>query len=39
MTQYLSGLSDGDFIEIRGPSGLVTYEGLGKLCYSFFSCC
>uniref|UniRef100_A0A6A7FNF7 NADH-cytochrome b5 reductase n=1 Tax=Hirondellea gigas TaxID=1518452 RepID=A0A6A7FNF7_9CRUS len=30
MTQYLEGLSIGDTIDVRGPSGLLEYVGQGK---------
>lgn len=30
MTQYLERLSIGDYIDVRGPNGLLTYNGLGK---------
>lgn len=30
MSQYLERMSIGDFMDVRGPNGLLIYEGLGK---------
>ena len=30
MSQYMESLSIGDYLDIRGPSGLLIYEGLGE---------
>jgi len=35
MSQYLDTLSIGDYVNIRGPSGKLTYLGRGKL-FSWF---
>jgi len=35
MSQYLDTLSIGDYVDIRGPSGKLTYLGRGK-CFSWF---
>lgn len=29
MSQYLENMSIGDFIDVRGPNGLLVYEGKG----------
>lgn len=37
MSQHLESLQIGDYIEVRGPSGLMTYEGNGtRTCFEFF---
>ena len=30
MSQYLNNLNIGDTIDVRGPNGLIIYNGLGK---------
>lgn len=30
MSQYLDSMSIGDFMDVKGPSGLLVYEGRGK---------
>lgn len=32
MSQYLENLALGDAIDVRGPNGLLVYEGQGKRC-------
>ena len=30
MSQHLEGMSVGDYIDVRGPNGLLVYDGQGK---------
>jgi cytochrome-b5 reductase len=30
MSQYLNNMEVGDYIDVRGPSGLLVYDGCGK---------
>ena len=32
MSQYLENMEIGDYIDFRGPNGLLVYEGKGTLC-------
>ena len=36
MSQYLEAMAIGDAIDVRGPSGLLVYDGRGRL-YLYFS--
>ena len=29
MTQYMENMKIGDYIDVRGPNGLLVYEGMG----------
>ena len=35
MSQYLENMDIGDFIDVRGPSGLLQYTGQGEIPYTF----
>lgn len=35
MSQYLERMSIGDFMDVRGPNGLLIYEGLGRSSFSY----
>lgn len=34
MSQYLERMSIGDYMDVRGPNGLLIYESLGRLSLS-----
>lgn len=34
MSQYLESMSIGDYMDVRGPNGLLIYESLGRLSFS-----
>lgn len=36
MSQYLENMSIGDFIDVRGPNGLLVYEGKGTAIINSF---
>lgn len=36
MSQYLENMSIGDFIDVRGPNGLLVYEGKGTAIMNSF---
>lgn len=36
MSQYLENMSIGDFIDVRGPNGLLVYEGKGTVMINSF---
>ena len=37
MTQYLENMKIGDYIDVRGPNGLLVYEGMGRYQHSLSS--
>ena len=39
MSQYLENMDIGDFIDVRGPSGLCVYDGQGGWSYSTYYIC
>lgn len=34
MSQYLENMEIGDYMDVRGPNGLLQYAGRGIFCYT-----